>query len=447
MMEKGSDSGAESGAAANAAPAPEPGGAAGEKSERPGGSQPASGGRRGRGRARGGVRGRATRLRDPASACLNCADPTPGNFCPNCGQRKTEVLVSVRAMVMDVLEDEFVLNRRLPRTLVNLFFRPGFLTVEHVHGRIARYVRPFKLYIVSSVIFFLLLSFFSLRMLSRAELGGVDLRAAGQDTASVASLDSALIRIDQTLADTALPGPARAALERSRQQLRTQREQTLAARDAGVADAGPLSGVEPSPPPAAPSAVARDTTGDTAQPVGVSGEQRRTLREMLGGSDGQIEMSVNTGSTSVDAAVRRRVDELMELTPRQAIERMVGDFLNYIPTMMFLLLPLFALVLKLLYVRRRRFYAEHFVFLLHWHTFVYLIFSLMLVLRAVVGLPTWLILTFITWTLLYIFIAMKRVYGQGLLMTVIKGSILGWFYVIILSLTIPMAVVVSLLFL
>ncbi|MBA2670756.1 MAG: DUF3667 domain-containing protein, partial [Gemmatimonadetes bacterium] len=71
----------------------------------------------------------------------------------------------MRTMILDLLDDELLINRRLPRTLFALFFRPGHLTAEHVNGRIVRYLRPFKLYLVSSVIFFLLLSFFSLRAL------------------------------------------------------------------------------------------------------------------------------------------------------------------------------------------------------------------------------------------------------------------------------------------
>jgi hypothetical protein len=416
--------------------------------------------RSGAARARGGVRGRGTRLRDPRSACLNCGDPTHGEFCPTCGQRKTEILVSVRTIVLDALEDQFVLNRRLPRTLVNLFFRPGFLTVEHVHGRIARYVRPFKLYLVSSVIFFLLLSFFSLRALARSDLGtGITISGATEDTVSVARLDSAIVEIEATLADTAFPAIGRLGLERTRDQLRAQRERTLEARGGveGTADTAGIPSRAPHETPAAPAAPAVrslpsvpevppvPTAADSPaeRPVG----ERRTLGEVLGVEPGGGQMTVTTGSTSMDQVARQRVDELMAMTPRQAIERLVNDFLNHIPTMMFVLLPFFALVLKVLYLRRRRFYAEHFVFLLHWHTFVYLIFSAMLLLRGFVGLPGWLILTLMTWTVLYIFIALKRVYGQGWLVTIFKGSVLGWSYVITLALAVPMALVISLLFL
>jgi hypothetical protein len=79
-------------------------------------------------------------------------------FCPRCGQRNAERLVSVRRILTDTLEDQLALNAALPRTLGALFFRPGLLTREYVAGRIARYLPPFRLYLVSSVVFFVALS-------------------------------------------------------------------------------------------------------------------------------------------------------------------------------------------------------------------------------------------------------------------------------------------------
>jgi hypothetical protein len=371
------------------------------------------------------VRGRGTRLRDPRSACLNCGDTTPGEYCAACGQRKTEVLVSLRAMIADALEDEFVLNRRLPRTIGNLLFRPGFLTLEHVNGRIVRYVRPFKLYLVSSVIFFLLLSFFSLRMISRAEIGGPGPGGdASVDTMSVASIDSALAGLRAATEDGSVPIAGQVAIGPSMDRLELERRRTIAAREGPAGDS---------------------LTGDSVDVpgVGTPGQTRRTLGEMLDGG----EVNMRTGSARLDEAVRRRIDSLMQMTPRQAAERLVGDFLNYIPTMMFVLLPFFALVLKLLYLRRRRYYAEHFVFLLHVHSFVYLLFALMLLVRGVFSLPAWLLAAMLVWTVLYIFLAMKRVYAQGWFTTIVKGSVLGWTYAAMLVISIPVGLLLSFLLL
>jgi hypothetical protein len=46
------------------------------------------------------------------------------------------------------------LERRLPRTLILLLTRPGFLTLEHREGRGREYVSPVRLYILASTIYF-----------------------------------------------------------------------------------------------------------------------------------------------------------------------------------------------------------------------------------------------------------------------------------------------------
>src|SRR5688500_10009099 len=105
-----------------------------------------------------GHRGWGRRARStPTRPCLNCGDTSIGWYCPTCGQRKMDVAISLRRMLMEALEDQLSLSSSLPRTIGALFFRPGHLTREYVQGRIVRYIPPFRLYLVSSLIFFLIL--------------------------------------------------------------------------------------------------------------------------------------------------------------------------------------------------------------------------------------------------------------------------------------------------
>src|SRR5688500_17610765 len=105
-----------------------------------------------------GHRGWGRRARStPTRPCLNCGDTSIGWYCPTCGQRKMDVAISLRRMLMEALEDQLSLNSTLPRTLGALFFRPGHLTREYVQGRIVRYIPPFRLYLVSSLLFFILI--------------------------------------------------------------------------------------------------------------------------------------------------------------------------------------------------------------------------------------------------------------------------------------------------
>ncbi|NIP78705.1 MAG: hypothetical protein GWM90_05665 [Gemmatimonadetes bacterium] len=165
------------------------------------------------------------------------------------------------------------------------------------------------------------------------------------------------------------------------------------------------------------------------------------MAESFGWDESPPTTSIGIGV--VDSVVSGQLRRLGAMEPGEAVETFTGTFFNYVPTMMFILLPVFAGVLKLLYIRRRRYYAEHFVFLLHVHSFVFLLATVMLLFRRWV--TGWLEVALGLWILVYIYLAMKRVYGQGWLKTFVKYWTLGWMYFWILLLGIPIAFLATLL--
>lgn len=82
--------------------------------------------------------------------------------------------------------------------------------------------------------------------------------------------------------------------------------------------------------------------------------------------------------------------------------------------MLFITLPLIALLLKLLYIRRKQFYyVSHIIFTIHFYCFVFL---LLLVSFAISEFGHWGELVgnlLIASGFVYLFIAMLRFYGQG----------------------------------
>lgn len=91
-----------------------------------------------------------------SSFCPNCYHPSPGEYCPQCGQKQAERRESVHSLVHEFLDEQFGVNRRLPRTIKLLLFKPGLLTAEYFNGRVQQYISPFRLYLLTSVIFFAL---------------------------------------------------------------------------------------------------------------------------------------------------------------------------------------------------------------------------------------------------------------------------------------------------
>src|SRR5215207_2111780 len=89
--------------------------------------------------------------------CANCHAPLSGQYCNACGQRHEPRLHTVAHFAGEAFESISHADSRLWRTLWYLLVRPGFLTHEFFLGRRARYLPPFRLYLVISVLFFLVI--------------------------------------------------------------------------------------------------------------------------------------------------------------------------------------------------------------------------------------------------------------------------------------------------
>jgi hypothetical protein len=94
--------------------------------------------------------------------CLNCGTHLSEDdlFCSHCGQKRLEREdMSFRHLIGDSFLDYFHFDSKFFRTILPLLFKPGWLTLEYMKGRRKSYVEPFKLFLVISVIYFLLLPF------------------------------------------------------------------------------------------------------------------------------------------------------------------------------------------------------------------------------------------------------------------------------------------------
>src|SRR5215469_11591095 len=93
---------------------------------------------------------------DSTPTCANCGALAPGKFCGNCGQKLHSPVQSVWRFLGEATEDLTHADSRLWRTLLALLLKPGFLTREFIEGRRVSYLPPIRLYLVLSVLFFLL---------------------------------------------------------------------------------------------------------------------------------------------------------------------------------------------------------------------------------------------------------------------------------------------------
>src|SRR5687768_12052730 len=87
--------------------------------------------------------------------CLNCGGELRGPFCAECGQRVVPPDPTVRELAGDAWNELTGYDGRIMATLRGLM-RPGFLTREYLSGRRAHYLPPVRVYLIVSVIYFLI---------------------------------------------------------------------------------------------------------------------------------------------------------------------------------------------------------------------------------------------------------------------------------------------------
>lgn len=318
--------------------------------------------------------------------CLNCGTRLRGQYCGVCGQRARNRLISLWQLVSEAFGDLFEIDSRLWRTLIPLLSRPGRLTRDYLEGRRARYMPPFRTYLVLSVIFFV-----------------------------VAFFDP---RDDLSLLFEPEPEPTPEELAEEQSEAEEAKQEVLDE----LAKEGIIVG---------------DTdVEEQAEAV------HEAIEQVTETDDGgfNIQIDDDTGDCNVNGGDLSELPEWFKrrFTPERlerVCERVTMDggktfldlLLDNIPVALIVLLPLMALVLKILYPLSRRYFVEHLLFVVHYHAFFFLILTLQ-ILFARITVPLQVPGTVVTLAIVaaafyipvYLYIAMRRVYGQGRVLTFLK---------------------------
>jgi len=155
---------------------------------------------------------------------------------------------------------------------------------------------------------------------------------------------------------------------------------------------------------------------------------------------------------AVDHSLNRRLKRAVDVGKSDNGQAsFVKAMFNVLPQTLLLLMPVFALMLKIGYLFKRRMYMEHLIVALHSHAFVAAAVSILTGLSYLhshtsgfVGtLLAWAIGLLSTWIPLYLLLMQKRVYGQGWPMTLAKYAVLGLCYSVLVMFALLGAMVVG----
>lgn len=403
--------------------------------------------------------------RRPA-ACENCETPLQGAYCHGCGQHAHNPLRSFGHALEDLFESFWHLDGRVFRTLRDLFV-PGRVACNYLAGQRARYIPPLRLFVILTVATFFIgqLAVAVGVGAQRAEPGEgaaapvVNTRAPAFEQAR--SEAEVTVRLTRELAQLQgardgvgrIPG-ARQALDTAEDEVRAQaaaRIATLRAQSgATVANNRTVAAPDPAKtPPRAEGAVARQAEARSGLQQlardATDGRLRHPARDWHE-HDNPIDVPWLPGVG--DRWLNRRLDNAQNNVERIDASggvALVPLALAAVPSALFVLVPVFALLLRLMYVRGGRGYLEHLVVALYSHVFMLLALMAGFVLllaaaglgrqaggplldagQAVLGLVV----------PLYLLLMQRRVYGQRWRVTVPKYLMLGAAYFVLVMLAV-----------
>lgn len=336
-----------------------------------------------------------------STQCLNCGTELKGPFCYYCGQPDRNFMRFFPALLRDLMEDLLDLDSRFMRTLKPLLFKPGRLTRDFMNGRRFRYTTPMRLYIFSSITFFLLAALLSDDAIS---VHGTDKQA---EHAS----------ITQSLSDE------------DQEQLKKL---------------GEILGKLP---------LDAQTQAEIAQAIAEEDDEPLLDKNDFSVNDEPWDRETNPVKiTWLPDRINDWINDEIEESPGKAKlldenpSLIVDKIFDILPATMFILLPFVALIFKFWYLFAKRYYVEHLIFSLHNHAFIFTSLVLLLLISKAGDLLhgmeyttvetgiNWLKAAIWIWIPIYLLISLRVVYQQNWLLTVGKFFVIGISYMTLLTL-------------
>ncbi|NVK10068.1 MAG: DUF3667 domain-containing protein [Tenacibaculum sp.] len=329
--------------------------------------------------------------------CLNCGHPFTNNekFCPECGQKNRGKKITLGIFLRELFAGFFSLDTKFWRTLIPLLINPGKVSKDYIDGKRTRYTNPFRFYLATSIIFFLIISITdSYKKFEELRIGK-------------SSSSNSQIKLNNDNSD---------AIEVDLDSIQDVVFKQLENQDS-------LEAKKTQPKPDSTSVsynseqeLTKADSNDSFRIVKFMKFQKTHPKVPIEAALDSLKAEKNFSNRFWYS--RAKVFNSVFLDKDEA-KKFFRQVLSYASIALFVLLPLFTLFLKFIYIRRKYTYVEHLVFVFHVQTVLFLLFSIFYIIdffkHSNSFLPVFLILFMI-----YLFIAMKRFYNQGYFKTFMK---------------------------
>ncbi len=373
--------------------------------------------------------------------CRNCGADLTGEFCANCGQEDKEVRRPFLYFLREMLRVTLDLDGRAYRTIYYLMVRPGFLTREFFSGRRVAYTPPLRLFLIISIGFFLMIGIVTSTQSLRQSLtesgpesaANMSTAASDDSAAGDVAATTAAGSVEENVADGS-PGAAPQAptLDSAEDVLENLPRAILNGQEQALGNVG-LPAITPSD-----IGFGLQIDLENGEDDDLSEDELEDIREIT--SSISLPFLSAERNANLSRVLTEQVEANIQEVQNDPVDFLLGS-LEYVTFFMLLMMPLLALIQRILFVFCKNYYVEHLVLTLHNHTFIIFSFFLIYAANAIEGAAVpylsalfgWIGIGLSVWMIVYLFLSLKTYFGRGYLLTgalyltstVIYGAVLG----------------------
>jgi hypothetical protein len=329
--------------------------------------------------------------------CKNCENTYENGFqfCPHCGQ-KTDDELTLGVLFYNTISNYFSFDARFFKSYFPLMFRPGYLAKKFIEGKRLLYLHPAQMYLFISVVFFFL---FSIITRETTEQFDTALKKGFDKTGAV--LDSINVNAELDSIKTKIP----------------------------IEEVKNFNELD--------SILKKENKEQIVNSSFNFDEKKIDSLIAIHSPDAEIYRAMGLNDDA-GAFKRKLYKQALKFYKQRNGGSILQAFYDSIPIAMFILLPIFALLLKLFYYKKGRF-SHHLVFTFYFFSFLFMVFSILILADLIWAIPGFLIGLVMFSTFFYLLLAIKNFYNQGYFLSFIKSGMVSFLF---LSFVIPLAVLI-----
>jgi hypothetical protein len=258
--------------------------------------------------------------------CLNCRHVVENRFCPNCGQENIDTRKSFYHLFVHFFEDLTHYENAFWRTIKNLIIKPASLTKEYLSGKRMSYLAPVRLYIFISFVTFLI----------------IGIETTENEVSENKTITAQNEKIIKDIASN-----------KGQKRITSLEKQGILSKT--EADSAKIAFIK----------IKEDTDKGKWFDLGDLSVKKLDSVQKFGNADDRF-------PSLVYWSLRKILVIQEKYTQQEFNEKFVQAFLHNLPKVLFIYMPIFAIILWLFHSKKRWYYFDHGIFTLHYFSFLLL---------------------------------------------------------------------------